>query len=460
MREQNQPTMTSYSTSSKSYSSSTSPRSKMALDEKTQLDQILSDLLNEQAFVSQKSPPGTRSFKTVEDHISPEGNVVVQRSDVTYKIPEVRQEKHYTVKTETKTVKEDNSFKPVNAFSYTPTSSDTSKSFEPIRSPGSPKGGSLPYRTDYENRYVKESSYGYQTNGPSSHDDQSMSWLQQQQAKLREKSQERDPHRAQNERQMMKELVQNKYFSQKAQTDLEAKPSSSVANGPSSSYSYTVSRTHYDKSPEPMVRSHDTVNSHTTYITEQQSSSTSSKVSNKPPPSPSLTRTITPTQQSAPVPPPQRTSSRDYMQQQQQSRNRSNSGGAYQQTSSSSWRSETYTQPRTVQRHYSESAYDREQFEKQHAPRSYTTPPISPRSVSPQTHQTYKTIYKTVHHRAEDEPDFVQPVKVEKIEKSVEQRQQTVQDANKPHYITEVIVQRTGGSGTLMFSIDSRIFRI
>ncbi|KAL4217472.1 Tensin-3 [Mactra antiquata] len=460
-REIHQPNL-SHSSMSKSYSSSTSPRSgKVALDEQTQLDQILSDLLNDQAFVSQKSAPGTRSFKTVEEHTSPEGNVVVQRSDVTYKLPEVRSEKHYTVKTETKTVQDDK-YKPVNAFTYTPSSPEMSRSFEPLRSPQSPKA---PYRTDYENNYKKE-SYSYQSNGPSSlSDGESLSWLQQQQAKLREKSTERDPHRQRNEQMLIQELkksqTQNKYFQKQSQSEDESstKVSSPLQNGPTSPYSYTVSRTHTyntEKSPtENGFRPHDTLPvaaSHTTYITEQ---TTSSKVSNKPPPSPNLQRTVTPTLSSPPVPPPQRTSSRDYMQhqtqqqqqQQQQTRNRSYSGGAYQQ-STSSWKTETHTQPRVVQRHNSESAYDREHYERQHESRQqFKTPPLSPRSVSPHTFQNYKTVYKTIHH---DEPDFSQPQPVEvKIEKQTQKEQQTVQqqqEVNKPHYITEVIVQRTGGT--------------
>ena len=419
---------------SKSYSASTSPRSaKVALDEQTQLDQILSDLLNDQAYVSQKSSPGTRSFKTVEEHTSPEGNVVVQRGDVTYKVPEMRNEKHYTVKNESRSTEE--KYKPVNAFSYTPNSPP------PVRSPTSP------YRTDYENPY--------QSNGPSSLSDgeHSLSWLQQQQAKLRGKSSERDTTRNRNEKNLIEELkksqTQNKYFAQKS--DDESQKSPPLQNGPSSPYSYTVSRTHtynQEKSPSetPQFRPHDSLPitaSHTTYITEQ-SNGTSSKVSNKPPPSPSLQRTL---HSPPPVPPPARTSSRDYMQQQQTTttRNRTySSGNGYPQ------QQPPQMTTKVVQRHNSESAYDRDHFEKQQATqRQFTTPPMSPRSVSPHTFQTYKTVYKTVH---QDEPDFSQPQPVEvKIEKHAQKDQHVArpvpQDPNKAHYITEVIVQRSGGSG-------------
>lgn len=469
-RELNQPSFSS-SYTQKSYSNSTSPRSGKALDEQTQLDQILSDLLNEQAFVSPKSPSGrtysseTRSFKTVEDHISPEGNVVVQRSDVTYRIPEMKEEKRYTVKTQqTKTMSEDERYKPVNAFTYTPQSPEMARSFEPIRSPrspGSPRAGTLPYKVDYENKYSKTETYT--TNGPGSLSDseQSLSWLQQQQAKLREKSTEHDTHRIQKEKMMIDELksaqAQNKYFARRAQSedeaDLSYKKTSSLQNGPTSPYSYTVSRTHTystDKSPSDSVFRTDVPisASHTTYIRQQYQDSTDSKVSNKPPPSPSLQRTITPTV-SSPAPPPQRTSSKDYMQ--QQNRYRSNSGSAYQtQTATSTWQTQTH-QSRPLQRHYSESAYDRDHFDRQTAQRSYsTTPPISPRSVSPQTYQTYKTVYKTVHHRKEDEPDsqpvIQQPIEV-KVERKTESKQQTVPQKPSEHYITEVYVQRTGGGG-------------
>ena len=477
-REREQPSFAS-SYQQKQYSTtSTSPRvGKATLDEQTQLDQILSDLLNDQAFVSQKSPSGrtysseTRSFKTVEDHISPEGNVVVQRGDVTYRMPEMKEEKHYSVKThQTKTVEDEKSYKPVNAFTYTPQSPEMARSFEPIRSPrspGSPRAGTLPYKVDYENKYSKNESYS--TNGPGSLSDgeHSLSWLQQQQAKLREKSTERDTQRIQKEKMMIDELksaqAQNKYFARRAQSedeaDLSYKKTSPLANGPTSPYSYTVSRTHTystsDKPPSDTVFRSEEIPisaSHTTYIRQQIQEQTDGKVSNKPPPSPSLTRQIISTV-SSPAPPPQRTSSKDYMQQQTQNRYRSNSGSAYQtqtqSSTSSSW--QTQTQSRPLQRHYSESAYDRDHFDRQTAQRSYstTTPPISPRSVSPQTYQTYKTIYKTVHHRKEDEPDSRQPVVPQpievKVERQTESKQQTVQQKPSSHYITEVYVQRTGG---------------
>ena len=473
-REINQPSFSSSHTQ-KSYStSSASPRSGKALDEQTQLDQILSDLLNEQAFVSQKSPSGrtysseTRSFKTVEDHISPEGNVVVQRGDVTYRMPEMKEEKHYTMKTQTKTMSENEKYKPVNAFTYTPPSPEMARSFEPIRSPrspGSPRAGTLPYKVDYENKYSKSESYSRTANGPGSLSDgeQSLSWLQQQQAKLREKSTERDTQRIQKEKMMIDELKtaqsQNKYFARRAQSedeaDLSYKKTSQLANGPTSPYSYTVSRTHTystsDKPPSDTVfRSEDVPisASHTTYIRQYQTDITDGKVSNKPPPSPSLQRTITPVVNS-PAPPPQRTSSKDYMQ--QQNRYRTTGANTFQTQTQSSTSSSWQTQSRPLQRHYSESAYDRDHFDRQTAQRSLstTTPPISPRSVSPQTYQTYKTIYKTVHHRKEDEPDsqpiVPQPIEV-KVERHTESKQQAVQP-QKPssHYITEVYVQRTGG---------------
>ena len=479
-REFNQPSFSSSHTQ-KSYStSSASPRSAKALDEQTQLDQILSDLLNEQAFVSQKSPSGqaysaeTRSFKTIEDHISPEGIRVVQRGDVTYRMPEMKEEKHFTVKTQTKTMSEDEkSYKPVNAFTYTPPSPEMARSFEPIRSPrspGSPRAGTLPYKVDYENKYSKNESYSRTANGPASLSDgeHSLSWLQQQQAKLREKSLERDPQRVHKEKMMIDELktaqAQNKYFARRAQSedeaDLSYKKTSELQNGPTSPYSYTVSRTHTysnsDKAGSDSVFRPENIplsESHTTYI-RQQYMSDDGKVSNKPPPSPSLQRTIMPVV-SSPAPPPQRTSSKDYMQ--QQNRYRSNSGSTYQaqtqnnSSASSSWQTQTQSQARPLQRHYSESAYDRDHYERQNAQRSLsvTTPPLSPRSVSPQTYQTYKTIYKTVHHRKEDEPDsqpiVPQPIEV-KVERHTESKQQMVQPP-KPssHYITEVYVQRSGG---------------
>ena len=469
-REVNQPSFSS-SYTQKSYSSSASPRSAKALDEQTQLDQILSDLLNDQAYVSPKSPSGrtysseTRSFKTVEDHISPEGNVVVQRGDVTYRVPEMKTEKQYSVKSSHQTkMEEEKSYKPVNAFTYTPQSPEMARSFEPIRSPrspGSPRAGTLPYKVDYENKYSKSESYA--VNGPASLSDSehSLSWLQQQQAKLREKSTERDTQRFHKEKMMIDELktaqAQNKYFARRAQSedeaDLSYKKTAPLANGPTSPYSYTVSRTHtYSDSKQPSAEAAfrgevPIAASHTTFIKQYQTED--NKISNKPPPSPSLQRTIT-TTVSSPAPPPARTSSKDYMQ--QQNRYRSNSSSSYQTQSntSSSYQTQTH-QSRPLQRHYSESAYDRDHFDKQAAQRTMTsiTPPRSPRSVSPQTYQTYKTVYKTVHHTKEDEPDsqpiIPQPIEV-KVDRQTESKQQTEQKPSS-HYITEVFVQRSGGGG-------------
>ena len=467
-REVNQPSFSSAYTQ-KSYSnSSASPRSGKALDEQTQLDQILSDLLNDQAFVSPKSPSGrnysseTRSFKTVEDHISPEGNVVVQRGDVTYRVPEMKEEKHYSVKSSSHQSKmeEEKSYKPVNAFTYTPQSPEMARSFEPIRSPrspGSPRAGTLPYKVDYENKYSKNESYA--VNGPASLSDSehNLSWLQQQQAKLREKSTERDTHRIHKEKMMIDELktaqAQNKYFARRAQSedeaDLSYKKTSPLANGPTSPYSYTVSRTHtYSDSKQPAEAAFrgevPIAASHTTFIKQYQTED--NKISNKPPPSPSLQRAIT-TTISSPAPPPARTSSKDYMQQQNRYRSNSSSSSAFQtQTQNTSSSYQTH-QSRPLQRHYSESAYDRDHFDRQTAQRSMSTitPPRSPRSVSPQTYQTYKTVYKTVHHQ--DEPDaqpvIPQPIEV-KVERQTQSKQQTEQKPSS-HYITEVFVQRSGG---------------
>ena len=470
-RELNQPSFSSSYTQKSYNTSSASPRSGKALDEQTQLDQILSDLLNDQAFVSPKSQSGrtysseTRSFKTLEDHISPEGNVVVQRGDVTYRVPEMKEEKHYSVKSHQTKMEEEKSYKPVNAFTYTPQSPEMARSFEPIRSPrspGSPRVGTLPYKVDYENKYSKNESYAVNGPGSLSDNEHSLSWLQQQQAKLREKSTERDTQHIQQEKMMINELktaqAQNKYFARRAQSedeaDLSHKKTSPLANGPTSPYSYTVSRTHTystDKPPSDAAFRGEVpiAASHTTYIKQYQTED--SKISNKPPPSPSLQRTITPTV-SSPAPPPARTSSKDYMQQQQQSRYRSNSGSAFQtqaqNTVSSSWQTQTH-QSRPLQRHYSESAYDRDHFDRQTTQRSLstTTPPRSPRSVSPQTYQTYKTVYKTVHHGKEDEPDsqpvIPQPIEV-KVERKTESKHQMAQKPSS-HYITEVFVQRSGG---------------
>ncbi|XP_062583905.1 tensin-1-like isoform X3 [Saccostrea cucullata] len=227
------------------------------LDEQTQLDDILSNLLNDQV-ISPKSGSSTmskesRTFRTYETHTGPDGKPAHQSAEVTYKLPgEVREERHYTVKTE----KSSSPYMPTKAFSYT-TSPEMARKFD------SPKSNTLPYKTDYDNRYQSEmssSSYSTMQNGKTFSDTDS--WLQQQQKKLRDKKDFKDDVRVQQEKKLVEELrsAQNRYMTKRAQSEEEASSvkNSSLSNGPASAppqgYSYSMSRTHTystEKSPGP-----------------------------------------------------------------------------------------------------------------------------------------------------------------------------------------------------------------
>ncbi|XP_061183733.1 tensin-1-like isoform X3 [Saccostrea echinata] len=248
----------SYGTQSYNTSYSTNAKQSVTpLDEQTQLDDILSNLLNDQV-ISPKSGSSTmskesRTFRTYETHTGPDGKPAHQSAEVTYKLPgEVREERHYTVKTE----KSSSPYMPTKAFSYT-TSPEMARKFD------SPKSNTLPYKTDYDNRYQSEmssSSYSTMQNGKTFSDTDS--WLQQQQKKLRDKKDFKDDVRVQQEKKLVEELrsAQNRYMTKRAQSEEEASSvkNSSLSNGPASAppqgYSYSMSRTHTystEKSPGP-----------------------------------------------------------------------------------------------------------------------------------------------------------------------------------------------------------------
>ncbi|XP_052719179.1 tensin-3-like isoform X3 [Crassostrea angulata] len=242
---------------SQSYNTSYSTNAKQSvtpLDEQTQLDDILSNLLNDQV-ISPKSGASTmsketRTFRTYETHTGADGKTVHQNAEVTYKLPgEVKEERHYTVKTEKST----SPYMPTKAFSYT-TSPEMARKFD------SPKSNTLPYKTDYDNRYqsdLSSSSYSTMQNGKTVSDTDS--WLQQQQKKLRDKKDYKDDFRVQQEKKLVEELrsAQNRYMTKRAQSEEEASSvkNSSLSNGPASApphgYSYSMSRTHAYSTEKP-----------------------------------------------------------------------------------------------------------------------------------------------------------------------------------------------------------------
>ncbi|CAC5391765.1 TNS [Mytilus coruscus] len=431
---------TSNNTMKSSYSSqSTLPKKAATVDEQKELDMILSDLLNDQVFVtSPKSPPksshsssnDTRTFRTYDTERGPDGKLTYRTAEVNYKVPE-QQSYSYS----TRTFSDDSkTYVPPNAFSYTPASPELARRTETT------KTTTLPYsvRTDYEHQNGDQFSY-------SRSDSDNSSWLQQQQQKLRERKDSKSEERQQQEKQLVDELrsAQNKYFTKRAQNEADEQavmtsfqqnmsPPPTMSNGPTTgNYSYSMKKTHTfstDKSPEP-VRTYPTGDSSytsTSYRTE----------SNKPPPSPGQTRTNI--QINMPVSPPLRSSSKDYMQ-----RSRTSS-------SSNSWQS---TQGQNSYRQNSDSTFDR-QSEVILPPVvktiTITTPPLSRRSFSPTNQQNVqKTSNYEIRQTVRDQsPDFSKSLpRYSPTKTKVTEIQETnfPEGDKKSHYITEVYVHRTAG---------------
>ncbi|XP_033727865.1 LOW QUALITY PROTEIN: uncharacterized protein LOC117317245 [Pecten maximus] len=418
------------------------------LDEQTQLDMILSDLLNDSVFVSSpQSPPksgansvskDTRTFRTYDTQSTPDGKTMYQTAEVTYKIPGgYKEERNYTM---TKT--EEKSYVPKNAFSYTsgPTSPELQRKAE------SPKTHSLPYRTDYDNRYYSNNESTFNRTMDSSRsmspNEQTSSWLQEQQQKLRQRKDSKDEKTVQQERQLVEELktAQNKYFMKRAHNQAEEQATMDtyrtspppVSNGPVSS-SYVVTQNHSystDRSAHEPVRSFSPPNFTGDSFFNSSYKSTSTSSTQKPPPSPGQQRAPPPL--TSPVTPPVRSSSKDFM---QRSRN----------TSTSSW------QGRVGQK-------EPEQDIKPAVIRaiSITTPPQSPRPFSPvQKQQTYQvsttrtTVEKQQPQQRDQNLDIQMTLPVHAPTKTKITEVQEVshpEGQKKSHYITEVYVHRTAGA--------------
>ncbi|KAL8566605.1 hypothetical protein ACOMHN_054827 [Nucella lapillus] len=429
------------------------------VDERSQLDDLLSDLLSDQVIASPKSPQqslsgprsplspasppqqsGGKSMMTTATHSyssfsSPDGGgvrsppadgVFVQRADMSYRSPgQFEDRQKYSTGGEVPD--SERSRVPKGAFTYTPTSPssqpDRAHAYQSLerdmsrtdhglalqQSPPS-RTQTLPYRADYENRYTASEGQHYNTM-----DSEQTSWLQQQQQKLQRMREGRDASgRTEQEKQLVNELrvAQNRYFRQRAHSDAEEQVVMNtyrqppMHNGPLS-----APPTH---APPPREFGGET--GHFNTFSQSQSQFVEShfngggeRSSNKPPPSPTMQRSqVQPASAPPPVQPPVRSSSKDYM------RSRSQSGG-----SSHVWPVSTPHPPaasRTLVRQYSDTLYDREQrlnLQAQLAPSSQSTPPLSPHALSPTlmdpnastTYTTYKTIHKELH----DEPHPPRP---------------------------------------------------
>ena len=418
------PPYSSYNTETRHYTtsqqgsnystSSTLPKHTVPpLEEQTQLDDILKDLLTDQLRVSSPKSGSntlskeTRTFRTYETQKGPDGKLSHQTAEVTYKLPgEVKEERSYTMKTEREMK---SSYAPTSAFSYTPTSPELARRVE------SPKTNTLPYRTDYDNRFHSESSYNYNTMDTSRSDSDS-SWLQQQQRKLRDKKDVKDEKRVQQEKKLVEELrtAQNRYMTKRAASEEEERNVMDTyqMNGPTSppgGYSYSMSRTHtYSTDKSPNVSSGDT-------------SFESKPV--RPPPSPTQTRiTIqSNTSTSAPITPPIRSSSKDFM-----SKSRTQSGGQ-------SWQgSQTFT------RQHSDVTFDRKNQINPPVIRqiTITTPPSSPRPFSP-SYQTSTYIYNTKKTEGQMSPKVERKVDVDHKFSSLE-RDSSLQTAFTPQQTSQM----------------------
>ncbi|XP_041374710.1 tensin-1-like isoform X3 [Gigantopelta aegis] len=456
-----------------SFSSNTMPRQTVkALDERTQLDELLSDLLHDQSFSSLSSPSQqdaktvtttTRTFTSYSTtDSSPGQNVSIQRAEVVYKLPGQQEEKHHYMITpgiEPETTSGRKPGIPKNAFSYTSPISPTSPSSEMMETEvvrgtesmphlqSSQMHGltqTLPYnRSEFDNRYETH-SYSYHTmDGTQMRPDSDMSasWLAQQQEKLRAKQVVRSPQ----EKQLVAELrsVQNKYYTRRTQNEAEEQAvmdtynQQPIQNGPVSptqmmitqSYQPPVRSRSHDGMWSPSENKYNTFSSSQMTTMENRTYGDQRGVSNKPPPSPTLQRSMTPTQ---PIAPPVRTSSKDFM------RSRSNS--------SSSWQPQQPFQTRPLQRQASETLFDRDPI----AYNTYSTS-HSPRALSPSQqalqHASFTT-YRTIQHVQDDNVDGMQPQQQPQVYGSMV----TAAPPPKPppqtqqHYVTEVFVHRGPGA--------------
>ncbi|XP_064598170.1 tensin-3-like isoform X3 [Liolophura sinensis] len=463
----------SYSTASRSYNQLSSDTRKS--NDQSQLDDILKDLMKDQATLPMvtrnKDGSQTKTWTTTSFGSSGDipQKITVQRSETTFNQPGFREER--VIKT-SRTVHEEQksdrpAYIPKNAFSYTPASAiESSRSFqslerERVRSPssGAPtppiRTHTLPYRSDFDTR--SEDMYMYRTVDSRSDSGQPLSWLQQQQTKLKTKQEGKDLHeRSMQERRLVAELkgAQSNYR-RRAESETDETDFSPLMNGPTSAFpihrSASVgasddiwkSRPQYSHASATLRRQNTAdqisdarydggMNTHTwTQETYYTTNGASRPLSNKPPPSPGMQRSMTPT--SAPITPPIRGSSRDYM------RQRSTSG-------SKEWQSTG----RPLQRQFSDRSYDRHVTRMTRAS-AQTPPPISPpQSYSPippqfqatTSYQSYQTSSKSENTESKQYPYIPEP-------RTLSPTHTSPPSNTSPNYqqlVTEVHVHRPGVS--------------
>lgn len=294
-----------------------------ALNEHRELDAILEDLLNNQGFeavndnTTVRKREETTTYADTQDASSV--TVTTQKTEIT-EVPVVIEERHYTI---TQNTDEKMKHVPKNAFTYTIPSVVESKTVqevetvkssgpEPVNQEVTSKTYTLPYRTDYENTYTTET-----TSLPM--DSDSLSWLEMQQQKLRQKKEEIDGKRTHQEKALVEELkfAQSRYAHKRAQSDAEEQEvmQGYSINGPTSPITvggYTVYQMSVNAPPPPQ-RTHRHQPAVVDEVFDVTSPETYGRTANKPPPSPGPTIRATNT---PPVTPPVRTSSKEYMQRQ------------------------------------------------------------------------------------------------------------------------------------------------
>ncbi|KAL8587820.1 hypothetical protein ACOMHN_021038 [Nucella lapillus] len=455
------------------------------VEERSQLDDLLSDLLTDQVITSPRSPVSPASpqqnmmkgaktvtttththhtFSSTDSHggRSPADKVLIQRAEVTYKVPGVGEERqHYTIAGEPPELEKPRVHEDAYTHSSATSSShvDQSRRFQSLERDMNRKERvinvqhsppaytqTLPYRTDYENRYNVTDSQHYNTL-----DSDQASWLQQQQQKLQRKRDGRDPSgRTEQEKQLVNELkfAQNRYYTHRGSSEADEKAMMDpyrqppMHNGPLSASTMPA-----NYAPPPRGFGGDsghfsTYSQSQSQYVESQYPGGGERSSNKPPPSPTLQRSAPPV--SMLVQPPARSSSKDYM------RSRSHS------SNSNLWQTSPPAN-RPLERQYSESILDRDHMSGLNAPRraSSSSPTVSPSGarspvLGPMATTTYTT-YRTLHKEMRDEPR-VQPQMQHAVAAPPVQAPLPFQPQPLPanqqtqhNYITEVFVHRVGG---------------
>ncbi|XP_059162032.1 tensin-1-like isoform X3 [Physella acuta] len=436
------------------------------LEERTQLDELLSDLLSDQTFVSptQRSPKSFQSAVESQAPLSPSGGnvatsptmsaaktvttttrtftsysstdahrnpdrVLIQRAEVSYKVPGQGEVKdHYTIAADPTQMLDTSPTRPpppsqyhpkgvpTNAFSYTSGISQQSSSqraevieHDVFRSPvmqgvQSTPSSNVSYRTEYEQKLDTSSpSYSY-----NSLDGDTNSWLAQQQQKLKNFKEGRDSSgRTEQEKKLVNELrfAQNKYYTRRTQSEEEER---AIMD------SYNRQALHNGPlSPERVTQTYAPQRSASTSAVDapwpqdqhyNTSYSTSSYMESRSYGDKRSNKPPpSPTMQRSVQPAPAPAPVPARTSSKEYMRTRSNS-------SSSNWQQQTVNQQqqKPLQRQQSDTLYDRNREVEHILPRSYgsnqSTPPHSPRAISPvgPISTTTYTTYRTIDRQREE----------------------------------------------------------